>query len=519
MGAVYEGTQEGLGRPVAIKVLKSSAGHGQGQISSAQLERFGREARSAAALGHPNIVQVTDFQPTSDPPFLVMERLTGESLRDAIARDKRLPTARVALIGTQLLDALGAAHAAGIVHRDVKPDNVFLTRMVGMADLVKVLDFGIAKLESERPLTAAGARMGSPAYMSPEQAAGRPADHRTDIFCVGATLYHALAGRLPFDTQSLAELLVWIAERPPVPLAERVPGIDPRMIAVLDRAMEKDPARRFQSAGEMQSALAPLLASAPTLPAWPLAPPAPAAAPHGSPPPVNLAYGPPHNPVYGSSPGGPHAAGAPGQLASPQVPPRPPAAPRARGHALLALGMFGILAICATVFALGRLAQEDAATHAPPAPPKTAPRTTPPAQVAPSAPPPAAHVATGWAKKVATTGAVCSAGRYAPYGSRPWRVAPPEVQTGLGSQLAYAVEDCDQRCPGVPDVAVYVVRIYGDGEVVEAKIAPGTPSCPARDNCVDEDIREASIDGPDDEEEIEIELSCTFKRAPRSPGH
>ncbi len=255
MGSVYEGVQESLGRKVAIKVLKT-----RGQLSQATLARFAREAHAAAELGHPNIVQVTDFQSRDgEPPFLIMERLVGRSLREVIAQEKRLPEGRVAFIANQVLDALSAAHAASIVHRDIKPDNVFLTRLAAIDDIVKVLDFGVAKLTTEGSLTAHGARVGSPAYMSPEQAAGRPVDARTDLYCLGATMYHALTGRLPFETNNLAELLTWLETRPAPPMSTHVPSIDARIAAVVERAMAKDPNVRFPSAEAMKEALAPLL--------------------------------------------------------------------------------------------------------------------------------------------------------------------------------------------------------------------------------------------------------------------
>lgn len=255
MGAVYEGVQESLGRKVAIKVLKT-----RGQLSQATLARFAREAHAAAELGHPNIVQVTDFQSREgEPPFLIMERLVGRSLREVIAEEKRLPEGRVAFIANQVLDALSAAHAAAIVHRDIKPDNVFLTRLAAIDDIVKVLDFGVAKLTTEGSLTAHGARVGSPAYMSPEQAAGRAVDARTDLYCLGATMYHALTGHLPFETNDLAELLSWLETRPAPPMSTHVPSIDARIAAVVERAMAKDPNVRFPSAEAMKEALAPLL--------------------------------------------------------------------------------------------------------------------------------------------------------------------------------------------------------------------------------------------------------------------
>jgi serine/threonine-protein kinase len=255
MGSVYEGVQESLNRKVAIKVLKT-----RGQLSQATLARFAREAHATAELGHPNIVLVTDFQSREgEPPFLVMERLVGHSLREVISQEKRLPEGRVAFIANQVLDALSAAHAASVVHRDIKPDNVFLTRLAAIDDIVKVLDFGVAKLTTEGALTAHGARVGSPAYMSPEQAAGRPVDARTDLYCLGATMYHALTGHLPFETQNLAELLTWLETRPAPPMSTHVPSIDARIAAVVERAMAKDPNVRFPSAEAMKEALAPLL--------------------------------------------------------------------------------------------------------------------------------------------------------------------------------------------------------------------------------------------------------------------
>lgn len=214
------GVQEALGRALAIKVLHAS----RGQLRQDQFERFQREAKAAAALGHANIVQITDFQWVSgEPPFLVMERLVGQSLGEAIKRNGKLPAQRVAFISAQVLAALHQAHAAGIVHRDIKPDNVFLTLLAMVNDIVKVLDFGVAKLLDEAPLTMAGAMIGSPAYMPPEQAFGRPVDARSDVYAVGATMYHALSGRPPLDARDAAEFLTKV-EAPVVPLAELVPS-------------------------------------------------------------------------------------------------------------------------------------------------------------------------------------------------------------------------------------------------------------------------------------------------------
>ncbi|MEO6576182.1 MAG: protein kinase [Polyangiaceae bacterium] len=256
MGVVYQAVQEDLGRRVAVKVLNPDlAFHSDG------LQRFRLEAQSAAALGHPNIVQVTDFQANAgEPAFLVMEFLEGRSLGQTIAAEGPLSEARVAFIVSQMLSGLSAAHRANLVHRDIKPDNVFLSSTTAMHDLVKLLDFGIAKLQGDTGnahLTVAGAMIGTPAYMSPEQARGLPIDARTDLYAVGSCMYHALSGHLPFEANSLPALLVAIFEHAPPPLAAFCPGIDPRMVAVVTRAMSKDPAARFASAEEMRAALAP----------------------------------------------------------------------------------------------------------------------------------------------------------------------------------------------------------------------------------------------------------------------
>ncbi len=253
MGAVYEGVQEALGRAVAIKVLHAS----KGQLRQDQFERFQREAKAAAALGHANIVQITDFQwMAGEPPFLVMERLVGQSLGEAIKRNGKLPAQRVAFISAQVLAALHQAHTAGIVHRDIKPDNVFLTLLAMVNDIVKVLDFGVAKLLDEAPLTMVGAMIGSPAYMPPEQAFGRPVDARSDVYAVGATMYHALSGRPPLDARDAAEFLTKV-ELPVPPLAELVPGFDRALSEVVAKAMAKRPEERFPSADAMRLALMP----------------------------------------------------------------------------------------------------------------------------------------------------------------------------------------------------------------------------------------------------------------------
>lgn len=274
MGTVYEGIQQDLGRRVAIKIL-----HPHLALNLDTVERFKREAQATAALGHPNIVQVTDCQwQPGGPLFLVMEFLTGTSLGQVMQAHGRLPARRVAFIASQLLDALAVAHRSGIVHRDIKPDNVFLTSMAQVHDIVKVLDFGVAKLLGEGPdaqLTSTGVAIGTPFYMAPEQARGLPVDARTDIYAVGVCMYHALSGRVPFNAPSFNALMFAIAEQTPAPLASLAPDVDPGLVAIVERAMAKDPARRFANAGEMSGALMPWSMPTTTVSVMPMTPYAP----------------------------------------------------------------------------------------------------------------------------------------------------------------------------------------------------------------------------------------------------
>ena len=255
MGIVYEATHEGLRRPVAVKVLTGSG------ITADAVARFQREAQAAARLGHPNIVQVTDFRSPSgdEPAFLVMEHLRGRPLEDAF-RDGPLSAARVARIGLQTAGALAAAHAAGIIHRDIKPSNLFLTEMVGVGEIVKVLDFGIAKVDGAVGLTNTGAVLGTPLYMAPEQAFGKPIDGRADVWSLGATLYHALTGRPPIQATAILELYHHLSAAAPLPSIRAVRGdLPPAFSGLIDAMLAKDANHRVPSMAAFIGALEPLL--------------------------------------------------------------------------------------------------------------------------------------------------------------------------------------------------------------------------------------------------------------------
>ncbi|MCB9602464.1 MAG: protein kinase [Sandaracinus sp.] len=259
MGAVHEALDVVVGRRVALKTL-----HPHLVAEPALCERFRREAFAAAALAHPHIAQASDYG--VDPrhgPYLVLELVVGESLADRLARDGALKPERAVIATHQILDALGAAHAVGIVHRDIKPGNLFLTRLAGVTDVVKVLDFGVAKLyESEtwQRLTKTGQVIGTPTYMAPEQALGAPIDARADLYSVGVVLYGMLAGRPAFRPGG-AEVLVDLLRGNCPPLREVAPHVEPQLAAVVTRAMSVDPRDRFADAAQMTRALTPWLPS------------------------------------------------------------------------------------------------------------------------------------------------------------------------------------------------------------------------------------------------------------------
>jgi serine/threonine protein kinase len=256
MGTVYEAEHLVIGRLVALKVL-----HPGFTSESEAVRRFRHEARAAGSIGHPNICEIYDVGELEDGgPYLVMERLHGETLADRIERDIALPLADVVDVALQVLSALAAAHEKGIVHRDVKPDNIFLAQRVGFAPLVKLLDFGISKnaaLDDLR-LTRTGAVMGTPYYMAPEQARGEFIDARIDLYAVGAVLYESLTGRRPFDANELAELLRQVLFDEPRPMRDLRPSVPRPFEFVVRRALAKERTERFQTAPEFMAALAGL---------------------------------------------------------------------------------------------------------------------------------------------------------------------------------------------------------------------------------------------------------------------
>jgi serine/threonine-protein kinase len=245
MAEVRDGWDIRLNRPVAVKLL-----HPMFTTQPDDRMRFEVEARAAAALNHPNIVSVHDSGEHDGTPYIVMERLSGHTLADEIARGP-MPRPQVRSILGDVLSALAAAHAAGILHRDIKPANILFSA-VGDA---KLADFGIAK-SAGTAHTLTGQIVGTMAYLSADRIAGRPASAADDLYAVGVVGYEALTGRRAFPQESLAELARAVAGDTPVPLAALRPDVDPALAAVIERAMAREPGWRFGSADEMRAALA-----------------------------------------------------------------------------------------------------------------------------------------------------------------------------------------------------------------------------------------------------------------------
>jgi len=255
MGAVFSAQNVAIGKRVALKFLSGEAARDRDAA-----RRFQREAQAASLVESEHIVQVFDAGASDGGvPFLVMEELKGEDLRAKLARESRLDPAEAVAIASQVLRALVRAHAAGIVHRDLKPDNVFLCRRDDGSLLVKLLDFGISKLErgtlSER-LTRRGTVLGSAYYMSPEQAqASDSVDQRADLYGVGAMLFEMLAGRPPHGGPTLESVLVQICTQPAPSVTSVRPEVSPELARVVARALERERDARFANASEMLAAL------------------------------------------------------------------------------------------------------------------------------------------------------------------------------------------------------------------------------------------------------------------------
>lgn len=247
MGEVWRAEDRQLLRPAAVKVLLESL------AADTELKaRFMREAQTAARLNHPNIATIYSVGEVGPTMFIAMELVEGESLADRIASRRPTPLEAVRII-REVAIGLAEAHDLGIIHRDVKPDNIMITRRG-----VKILDFGIARDVSPRQqevLTRAHVVLGTPDYMSPEQATGKTLDGRSDIFALGIVLYESVSGRLPFGGTTPTETMVKIASAPPQPVPSLLPGVAPALASVIERCMQKNPDDRYATARDLAADL------------------------------------------------------------------------------------------------------------------------------------------------------------------------------------------------------------------------------------------------------------------------
>jgi len=271
MGKVYRARQLALDKPVVLKVLHASLLSDERTVA-----RFQREAKAASRLNHPNSISILDFGQAEEALYIAMEFIAGKDLHHILSREWPLPEARVVRIVGQVLSALSDAHGAGVIHRDLKPENIMVEQRRDEPDFVKVLDFGIAKIQDSSgedgpALTRAGFVCGTPEYMSPEQARGGTLDHRSDLYAVGVILYQLVTGKLPFESDSAVGYATKHLTEQPMPPSQRRPDarISPGMERLILRALDKDPNQRPQTAVEFRELLAGLENERPARPSRP----------------------------------------------------------------------------------------------------------------------------------------------------------------------------------------------------------------------------------------------------------
>jgi serine/threonine protein kinase len=364
MGQVWRATDQVLERTVAVKLMRQELVEEAGFA-----ERFLTEARTMAAIRHPGVVAIHDYQGDINEAFLVMEYVEGESLARRLHRFGHLDPARTMGLIAQAAEALHAAHEKGVVHRDIKPGNLLVTP----ADTVVLTDFGIARSLASTGVTATGAVVGTPSYLSPEQVLGKPATPISDVYALGVVAYECLAGRRPYDGDHPFEVAMKRLREPPPPLG---PAVPPAVRSVVERTLAPDPAHRWGSAAELAAA-----ARHSVQPPAPGAPGAPATTP------VASADGAP-SPQDGSPRFAPARAAVP--VAEPTPPPVPAPAPT-------------------------RLERSPSPPPAPPASPPPYPGTRPPPNQPPAAPPPWAKPARPVVVWVASALLALSAGALALY--------------------------------------------------------------------------------------------------------
>ncbi len=250
MGGIYLGYDERLKRRTAIKVMLPK--YAENPLAR---ERFNREALAAAQIKHENIVVIYDCDEWNGIPYIAMEYLVGATLDQFLKRNPVTGISQALRVGREILSALAVAHKMGVAHRDIKPSNIWLESPNGKA---KVLDFGLVKWLNpldQAKLTTSGAIIGSPAYMSPEQARGGNIDHRTDIFSMGALLYRMVTGQLPFQGENLMDLLMALGGKDPIPVTQLNPKVPPALADLIQKMLEKNPDNRPQKAEDIANEL------------------------------------------------------------------------------------------------------------------------------------------------------------------------------------------------------------------------------------------------------------------------
>jgi serine/threonine-protein kinase len=472
MGAVYEGENVRIHRRVAIKVL-----HAAVAAKADVVQRFEREAQAAGRIGSEHIVEVLDLgNLPSGERYMVMEFLEGDSLGERIKKRRRLPPAEVGPIIHQLLEGLAAAHQAGIIHRDLKPDNVYLlASRGGQRDFVKVLDFGVSKFSAldgdSMSMTKTGAVMGTPYYMSPEQARGSKIDARSDLYSVGVVMYQAVTGRVPFSAETFNELVFKIALESPEPAELVVRDLDPAFASIIARAMIRDVNMRFQSSREFQAAVAAWLSTGAPAPAptpqyyaglpghQPSYPGFPGYGPVATPSqggvrasdassghhamfaasPVPGAHGVPmvtpsgYTPAPGMSGSGPYGSGSP-QLSMSQAGVAMTAPQPRNSGAMIVIGVLGTLVLAGGAFGVYKLVSGGAAAAPPPETPMSASVAEPPPPPPPTADATASTTPTAAPEASAT--ATPSATAELPPTRVPGRLPPPAKKTATPTATA-----------------------------------------------------------------------------------
>jgi serine/threonine-protein kinase len=254
MGKVYKASHRMMGRIVALKILEPRY-----ITSTRSLARFQREMQLVGRLDHPNVIRAFDADRIGECHFIAMEYVAGYTLEDLLKSRGALPPADVVYYGSQVADGLAHAHSRGVVHRDIKPSNLLLTQ----GKKVKVLDFGLGTLlekdEHDPALTSAGVAVGTPDYISPEQARTVKIDARSDLYSLGCTMYHLLSGQLPFKGESSMDCLVGRITGKPVPISEVMPGLPQRLVQTIEKLMATSPDDRYQTADEAATAMRSLL--------------------------------------------------------------------------------------------------------------------------------------------------------------------------------------------------------------------------------------------------------------------